>query len=150
MVEEGNNITFTITAYSGYMIDYVLVNSENKGAIASYTFENVMEDGTIEVVFKEQVGIVETQCLASLRVYPNPTTGELRMENGEWRIENVEFFDISGKQIVIPNAARNLEGYETQPQADGVVLNISHFPTGIYFLRIQTEQGVVVKKVIKQ
>jgi hypothetical protein len=29
-------------------------------------------------------------------------------------------------------------------------LNISGLPSGIYFLRIQTENGVVTKKVIKQ
>jgi hypothetical protein len=44
---------------------------------------------------------------------------------------------------------RNLGGYKTQPQADVVVFNIFHFPAGIYFLRIQTEQGTITKKVIK-
>jgi hypothetical protein len=90
-------------------------------------------------------------------VYPNPTTGELRMENGEWKIMNVEVFDIYGRKIEIPRFARNdagdkfpsneLEGW--QPQADGVVLNISHLATGIYFLKMETENGTIVKKILK-
>jgi hypothetical protein len=31
----------------------------------------------------------------------------------------------------------------------GVVLNISHLPAGSYFVRIKTENGVVVRKVVK-
>jgi hypothetical protein len=41
-----------------------------------------------------------------------------------------------------------LEGW--QPQADGVVLNISHLQAGIYFVKIQTEKESIIKKVIKQ
>jgi hypothetical protein len=41
-----------------------------------------------------------------------------------------------------------MEGW--QPQADGVVINISHLATGIYFLKISTEAGQVVKKVLKE
>jgi hypothetical protein len=32
----------------------------------------------------------------------------------------------------------------------GLVMDISAFPAGIYLLRIQTEKGVVMKKVVKQ
>jgi hypothetical protein len=80
------------------------------------------------------------------------------MHNEQLIITTVEVYDVYGKKIEIPRFARNdggikfpsnsLEGW--QPQADGVVFNISALPAGIYFLRIQTEQGVVVKKVIKQ
>ncbi|MCL2510722.1 MAG: T9SS type A sorting domain-containing protein [Bacteroidales bacterium] len=31
----------------------------------------------------------------------------------------------------------------------GVVLDISHLPVGIYFIRIQTDEGAVVRKVVK-
>jgi hypothetical protein len=41
-----------------------------------------------------------------------------------------------------------LEGW--QPQADGVVINISHLNSGIYFVKITTDAGEVVKKAVKQ
>ena len=78
-------------------------------------------------------------------VYPNPTTGELRMENGELRITNVEIFDVYGrKQQSNPelNSGVNLKSE--------IVINISNLNSGIYFVKITTEQGEVVKKVVKQ
>ena len=34
------------------------------------------------------IGIAEIQRPSSLQIFPNPTTGELRVENGEWRVES--------------------------------------------------------------
>jgi len=52
------------------------------------------------------------------------------------------------RKTVIGNAVRNPEHYGQQ--ADGVVLDISHFPAGVYFVKIQTETGEIVRKVVKQ
>jgi len=92
------------------------------------------------------VGIAENE-LAAITVLPNPTTGELRIENGELRINNVEIFDIYGRKQN-GNSPPFMEGW--QPQADGVVINISHLQSGFYFVEITTEAGVVVRKVVKQ
>jgi hypothetical protein len=103
------------------------------------------------------VGIKEVSATSGIVVSPNPTTGELRISNGACPIVNIEVFDVYGRRIEIPRSARNdgggkfpsnsLEGW--QPQADGVVINIAHLANGVYFLRIQTNQGTVTKKVIK-
>lgn len=50
-VEYGQNQTFTITPNTGYHIVDVEVDGESKGAITSYTFENVKEPHTIKAVF---------------------------------------------------------------------------------------------------
>jgi 5-hydroxyisourate hydrolase-like protein (transthyretin family) len=76
-----------------------------------------------------------------ITVYPNPTTGELKIENGELKINNVEIFDIFG---------RNVGMYRIRPENEEVVLNISHLPAGVYFVRIQTEAGEVMRKVLKE
>jgi agmatine/peptidylarginine deiminase len=74
-----------------------------------------------------------------LKIYPNPTDGQLIIENGELTIENVEIFDMMGKNV------SRLTSHISHP----ISIDISHLPSGIYFLRIQTENGVVMKKVIK-
>jgi hypothetical protein len=78
----------------------------------------------------------------SVGIYPNPTSGELRIENGELRIENVEVFDVFGRNILLPTCP-----LVHSPTA---TINISHLSPGIYFIRIQTENGVIMKKIIKQ
>jgi isochorismate hydrolase len=57
-------------------------------------------------------------------------------------------FDIYGRNVGAKFPSNLLEGW--QPQADGVVLNISHLQAGIYFVKVFTEQGSVVKKVVKE
>ena len=79
------------------------------------------------------VGIAE-QDLSNIRIYPNPTTGQLIIDNGQLTIKSVSIFDIYGKKLYGDNNSYDL----------------TVFPAGIYFLQIHTEQGTVNKKVVKQ
>lgn len=50
----GDNKEFVITANEGYEIENVVVDGQSQGAITSYTFENVTENGhSIEATFRE-------------------------------------------------------------------------------------------------
>jgi hypothetical protein len=99
--------------------------------------------------FEESVDIVETDNYPSVQVYPNPTRGELTIslpnpsEGGAynaWEVKNIEIFDVFGRCVDIahPTLRGGLRG-----------LYISHLPSGIYFVRIQTDKGVVTRKVVK-
>jgi hypothetical protein len=88
------------------------------------------------------VGISEIEAGIGIQVYPNPTSGELRIETFNMRYEicDIAIFDVMG---------RNVQSSETlNPKSE--TLNISHLANGIYFLRITTENGVVTRKVVKQ
>ena len=105
-------------------------------SVSTYKNATVWKDfGNIVGV---EVGIVETHNCASLQVYPNPTTGELTIDNEQLTINNVEIFDVYGKNHHLITSSSNH------------FINIAHLPAGIYFLKIATEAGDVVKKVIKQ
>ena len=51
VVSKGAIQTYNITPNSGYVISEVMVDNVSKGAISSYTFDNVQEDHTITVTF---------------------------------------------------------------------------------------------------
>ena len=120
----------------------------------TWSVKVVCDDGGESVADKVtkgcKVGINENANTTFL-VYPNPTNGELRIslpnpsEGGAYEatgVKNIEIIDIFGRSVYIahPPLRGGLEG-----------LNISHLPSGIYFLRIQTETGaIVMKKVIKK
>jgi len=89
------------------------------------------------------VGVL-TQRMPEIKIYPNPTTGELRIESGELRINTVEIFDVFGRSVGINTQVR--------PENSGseIVINISHLSVGVYFLKINTEIGQVIKKVLKE
>ena len=78
-----------------------------------------------------------------MKVYPNPTTGELTINSEQLTINNVEIFDISGR-FLTPNPSPKWRG-----ESDGlgeVVIDISHLPDGVYFLKIGNEMVRVVKQ----
>jgi hypothetical protein len=133
-VEEGDSIVFTITAFPDYKVESVMIDDVHFGAIESYSFQNVHENGTIAVIFVSDVGIDET-ALSQILVYPNPTTGELRIESKESEIKNVEIFDVFGKKILLNYIVNHID--------------ISDLQAGIYFIKVITTQGEIVKKVVK-
>ena len=51
-VSSGDDQTFRITADEGYAVSDVIVDGDSVGAVSRYTFENVREDHTIEVIFR--------------------------------------------------------------------------------------------------
>jgi len=82
---------------------------------------------------------VETIETPILSIYPNPTKGELRIDGGELSVKNIEIFDVHGKKL------------SSYPYfASHSKIDISHLSSGVYFVKISTETGEVVKKVVKE
>jgi len=73
----------------------------------------------------------------NITIHPNPTTGELQVTSNGLQVTSIEVFDVyGGKQKA-----------ESKKQA---VLNISHLQPGVYFVKITTTAGEVIKKIVKQ
>jgi hypothetical protein len=99
---------------------------------------------TAEASKSGPVGIVETHCNASLQVYPNPTTGVLNLiqetiNNEQLTMNNIEALDVYGRMLL---SLKSLMPSET-------TIDFSALPSGVYFLKVTTEKGVVTSKVIK-
>ena len=59
----GQNQAFTITPDSGYVISAVHVNGSNIGTPSTYTFQDVMANGTITAYFSQPCGLCNTSCM---------------------------------------------------------------------------------------
>jgi len=94
------------------------------------------------------VGVVERgSLLEKITITPNPTTGELTISPAgggkgveQLTINNVEVFDIYGKCHL---------SLVTRHESH-ITLNISYLSAGLYFVKISTEEGMVIKKIVKQ
>jgi len=104
---------------------------------------NVVEE-TIEVVGIEAFPIPSE---GDVRVYPNPTGGELQVTSYGLQVTGVEVFDLMGRKVLSQKAESGKQKAEGGKQKD---IDISHLPSGMYFVRVTTETGVVVKKVVKR
>jgi hypothetical protein len=82
----------------------------------------------------------------SLTIIPNPTSGQLKIESGKLKIENVEIFDLMGRMVMTVET----HGSASVPQQPTQELDISKLPTGMYFVRIRTDAGTITRKVVKR
>jgi len=94
-----------------------------------------------ENCFETNIGVGINNYSSNLFLYPNPTTGKLKIENGELRIINVEVFDVYGRK-------QKAEGRKQKAEGE-IEIDLSNLAAGVYFVKIYTESEIVTKKVIK-
>ena len=87
----------------------------------------------------DSVGIAPHQLDMSINVLPNPTTGKCTIRSEEFLIDQVEVFDVFGKELDIIQ----VDDYQ-------IDINLSSRASDIYFVRVITEQGTVTKRVVKR
>ena len=77
---------------------------------------------------------------SDIRVYPNPTTGELKIESVNTKIDNVEVYDIAGKLVQTHrlNSTTN------------AILDVSTLANGTYLVNIYSEGQKTTKKFVKE
>jgi subtilisin-like proprotein convertase family protein len=98
------------------------------------------ENGIIDIGCYEYQGVVgvrEQISKKTLSVYPNPTSRLLTIETRSSNIENISIIDLTGKVVKSITPATN-------------TINVSNIVNGVYFLQIQTQEGVFNSKFIKE
>ena len=129
-------ITTQMLTEAAYL-DENLHSGEYEYYVRTYYKEGCVSDSSNHVVETITLDFKDFKDIADIVLYPNPTNEELRIENGELRIENVEIFDVYGRKIF----NFQLSTFNS--------IDVSHLHAGIYFVRITTEKGMVMRKVVK-
>jgi len=93
----------------------------------------------------QQLRISQDYLIQNLDVYPNPTSGEFFVNFQSEEIQNIEIKLINtiGEIIYFENLGKFI-GEHTHK------FNLSDYSKGIYFLEIETNDGVINKKLILQ
>ncbi|MHA3787272.1 DUF7619 domain-containing protein [Flavobacterium hauense] len=74
----------------------------------------------------------------SVKVYPNPSNGLVRID-ADTEIKSISLYDIQGRQLQINYS------HETN-----VMFDVSGRASGVYFMRVITEKGIKVEKLIRE
>jgi D-alanyl-D-alanine carboxypeptidase len=88
----------------------------------------------LQTIVNYGVGIQENE-LPQVQIYPIPVTDELHIDMKGEPIERITLFSVDGRIIA---------------ESDGLVLQMSSYPNGIYFIRIQTDRGDFMREIVKQ
>ncbi len=127
LLDEGTNMTYTIIPDANYEINSILVDGVNDStavANGNYIFFNIMTSHTIVATFKNTVGLPDNK-LASFKLYPNPTTGELTVESGKSSIGKLEIVTLTGELVFVQDFGKQTIAH----------ISITNWPKGIYFIR---------------
>lgn len=77
---------------------------------------------------------------SSISVYPNPTKNLVNVSNTTNAVvKNISIVDLNGRTV------RSLDVNATETQ-----VNISELASGIYMMNVNTDQGSVIKKIVKE
>ncbi len=143
MVRNGGSCTLTVVPGNGYSLEAGSLSATNgtitPNADGTYTLSGVTKPAVVTANFVLPTGVAEMPAGNAVRIYPNPTKDELRVESGELRVENVEIWDVSGKKL-------STSGVHISANS----VNVSTLPKGMYFIQIQTDKGVVTEKFTKE
>ena len=135
-VSQGGSQTFTISPDNGYHIQDVLVDNVSQGDTSSYTFSNVQENHAISVSFI--AGIKDNVLGMDVLIFPNPANNVLNVKS-EQLFDRVEITNLLGQVL-----------YNAKIVNSDFSINISSCYSGIYLVRLEGKQGIVIKKFVKK
>jgi len=91
------------------------------------------------ITINEPLGIVPVE-LASFKLFPNPTQNQLYIALPDLKnTATLTVFDVFGKAVL----QQNIQQLDSQ-------ISLSPFASGMYLVKIETKEGSVVKRIIKE
>ena len=136
-IEEATNGTNGIATPNAYQnilnpqTIFVRLTNSNTGFYVLTDFE-IETDGILSIT---------DNFINSLKVFPNPTTGIINLQSNHLtETATVKLYNLQG-QIVL---------FDQKTPINGTIsVDLSTMNTGVYFIKISSEEGAVVKKMVK-
>lgn len=113
---------FSVTATGTYYFGIHGYSEANSSRI-------MVDDISIDV----STGINETKFTS--KIYPNPATKNIRIESNQF-IKTIRIVNVLGQEV-----------YNKAISNYGTEINLSNFHSGIYFVNIETNQGVTTQRI---
>jgi hypothetical protein len=76
--------------------------------------------------------------ISNISLFPNPTNSVFQINGNASIIKSIKLINNFGKVLI-----------NEESEAESLQIDISHFPSGLYFVEIETEKQIKVLKLIK-
>lgn len=118
-----------------------LLISESDGPLRCYSDSSIFVNFSAVECDYRLISKIDNINELAFNIYPNPASSKLTLAitNNQLRINNIEILDITGQKV---------QSIKLKGQSNRYTINVENLPTGIYFVKVQTERGTVVKKLI--
>jgi len=131
--------------YSGVAVTGSLLSIANAGTFTPmYSYTNLTtgcsNSATVTVIVANCTGIDNTLSNnTSVKVYPNPNSGSFVVETEDTGVKEIELIDLSGRVVFSENT-----------ENQNFKIDIQNLANGVYRLKVSSDKGTVIMKVIKQ
>ena len=124
---------------TNYIVENLECNTEYCFTVTSIRNEQESEKSNSDCA--KTLGESIEELTSSLLLYPNPVNDRLYIETQTLTLTlTIEIYDIYGR----------LQDYRTTRLQDNLVIDVSNFKSGVYFVMIKTNDGVVTRRIVKQ
>ena len=146
-IVQGHDTLYCLTTYNGYIIyqwyynGNIINDATNYYYVphlpGTYTCETLYDYGCdLEPNYNYVIiNINNINATATVSIYPNPTTGQLIITTQNFTPQSITIYDETGRLI-------NTQPFKTE-------IDITPLSSGVYFVEVKGEEGVVRKRVVK-
>jgi hypothetical protein len=93
----------------------------------------------MSIIAQWGMNVNENSHNSDVKVYPNPANDKVYIETLAQTV-NIEIYDIFGRRQVTM----------TPSHQGNVTIDVANLKSGIYFIKVNTNEGNIVKRIIKQ
>ena len=105
-------------------------------------YSRVLTPTEATLIYSNNPASVSSLAQNTVSISPNPATSELRIQNAEFKIEEIEIYNMLGMRIFSQN--------QEARAGNQVVTDVSSLKPGIYFVRAKTRDGINSAKFVKE
>lgn len=145
----GDNDWSTVVATQPTLLLTGLTDSTTYEAfVVAHCLNGLVSDASDTITFTLPVDSTGVEVFNANRIalYPNPTSNQITISSSQAVIYSVEVYDLAGRQLMSTGEG-SISG---RVQNDHVTMDVSALPSGVYFSKIETDKGRVVKRFVKR
>lgn len=110
--------------------------SQQANIFFDYNFP--IETNVATTIFHEPLSVDEYSLDTTIQLFPNPVVDVLNVK-GKSAITSIRIFDVHGRAM-----------YSEKQQSTDISLDISNYSNGLYFVEVESVDGKLLEKLIKQ
>jgi len=127
--------TYTIESFSPF--NYLLIDLRAEPYETGFSTEGLSVIRIDNIELGVSTSVKEHDLSGQISTMPNPTRGILHLQHENLRITDIQLMDISGKLLQqIPVTSQSID--------------LGAWPSGTYLIRVIAEEGVAIKRVVKE
>ncbi|QQX77535.1 MULTISPECIES: M1 family aminopeptidase [Aequorivita] len=136
------SVPLRINGTQGETLDIVLENTTNNQAFQSavgFTVQSVQFDPDYHLISRNNNVVLGTEDFTfgqQLVLYPNPTSGFINLEKpASINVQNINIYNTLGQMLYSEKYSESID--------------VSKFSKGVLFFKIETSEGIINKRIVK-